>query len=48
MRADRRHDASFTQSVALLVADVQTLLAPGATPQAAQDTGKTRYLDWAQ
>jgi hypothetical protein len=31
----KHRDASFTESVALLVADVKTLLAQGATPQAA-------------
>jgi hypothetical protein len=41
----KHRDASFSDSVQLLVADVQTLLTPGATPQAAQKSGKTRLSD---
>lgn len=44
----KHRDASFSESVQLLVADVQSLIAPGATPQAATIQGKTRLSDRAQ
>jgi hypothetical protein len=44
----KHRDASFSGSVQLLVTDVQTLLAPDATPQAATKPAKTRFSDEAQ
>lgn len=54
----KHRDASFSESVQLLVSDIQTLLAPDATGQAptgqaaigqaAQKMGKTRLSDKAQ
>jgi len=44
----KHRDASFSQSVQLLVGDVQALITPGATPQAAKNQGKTRLSDQAQ
>jgi hypothetical protein len=44
----KHRDASFTESVQLLVADVQALLTPGETPQAATNNGKTRLSDQAR
>jgi hypothetical protein len=41
----KHRDASFTESVQLLVSDVQTLLTPGSAPQAAKGAGKTRLSD---
>jgi hypothetical protein len=43
----KHRDESFSESVELLVSDVQTLLAPGATAQAAKNPGKTRLSDEA-
>jgi hypothetical protein len=44
----KHRDASFSESVQLLVADVQQLLTPGATPVAVKSAGKTRLSDQAQ
>ena len=44
----KHRDASFSESVQLLVADVQQLLTPGATPVASNSAGKTRLSDQAQ
>jgi hypothetical protein len=41
----KHRDASFTESVQLLVSDVQALITPGATPPAVPTPGKTRFSD---
>jgi hypothetical protein len=44
----KHRDASFSESVQLLVGDVQALVTPGAAPSAAIGPGKTRLSDKAQ
>jgi hypothetical protein len=44
----KHRDASFTGSVQTLVGDIQTLVTPGAAPQAGLQPGKTRLSDHAQ
>jgi hypothetical protein len=44
----KHRDASFSDSIQLLVGDVQALLTPSATPIAALKTGRTRLSDSAQ
>jgi hypothetical protein len=44
----KHRDASFSGSIQLLVSDVQALLTPGLTPQAAKDSGKARLSDEAR
>jgi hypothetical protein len=41
----KHRDASFTESVQLLVADVQALITPDAAPLAGKSPGKTRLSD---
>ncbi len=41
----KHRDASFTESVQLLVSDVQALVTPGASASAAPEPGKTRLSD---
>ena len=41
----KHRDASFSESVELLVSDVQSLITPGAVPSAAIPAGKTRLSD---
>jgi hypothetical protein len=41
----KHRDASFSDSVQLLVADVQQLLTPAATPVAVKSDAKTRLAD---
>jgi hypothetical protein len=44
----KHRDASFSESVKVLVGDVQALITPGAAPLAAIKPGKTRLSDQAQ
>jgi hypothetical protein len=43
----KHRDASFSDSVELLVSDVQSLITPGAAARAAIPAGKTRLSDQA-
>jgi hypothetical protein len=43
----KHRDASFSESVQLLVSDVQSLITPGAAPAAVIPAGKTRLSDQA-
>ena len=43
----KHRDASFSESVQLLVSDVESLITPGATPLAVIPAGKTRLSDQA-
>jgi hypothetical protein len=44
----KHRDASFSESVKLLIGDVQALLTPGAAATAVKADGKTRLSDQAQ